>query len=141
MITEEIMKTRYTVALAMLAGIGLGTIAVQGLHAQAKAPVYYVSEIDVRDADTYAKEYAPKAQAIIKAAGGRFVAVGGVGGNLAGRMTTFEGEAPKRLTIQVWDSLEKIKAWRDSKEFAEIRKVGEKYATFSRGFAIEGVPQ
>ena len=135
------MKTRYTVALAMLAGIGLGTIAVQGLHAQAKAPVYYVSEIDVRDADTYAKEYAPKAQAIIKAAGGRFVAVGGVGGNLAGRMTTFEGEAPKRLTIQVWDSLEKIKAWRDSKEFAEIRKVGEKYATFSRGFAIEGVPQ
>jgi len=28
----------------------------------------------------------------------------------------------KRVTIQVWDSLEKIKAWRDSKEFAEIRR-------------------
>jgi heme-degrading monooxygenase HmoA len=75
------------------------------------------------------------------AAGGRFVAVGGVAGNLAGKLTTFEGEAPKRVTIQVWDSLEKIKAWRDSKEFAEIRKVGEKYATFSHGFAVEGVPQ
>jgi len=28
----------------------------------------------------------------------------------------------KRVTIRVWDSLEKIKAWRDSKEFAEIRR-------------------
>jgi uncharacterized protein (DUF1330 family) len=135
------MRSNFRIATVMLAGVALGALAVEGLHAQAKPPVYYVSEIDVRDADTYAKEYAPKAQAIIKAAGGRFVAVGGVAGNLAGRLTTFEGEAPKRVTIQVWDSLEKIKAWRDSKEFAEIRKVGEKYATFSRGFAVEGVPQ
>jgi hypothetical protein len=37
--------------------------------------------------------------------------------------------------------VEKIKAWRDGKEFAEIRKVGEKYATFRRGFTVEGVPQ
>ena len=135
------MRSNFRISTVMLAGVALGALAVEGLHAQAKPPVYYVSEIDVRDADTYAKEYAPKAQAIIKAAGGRFVAVGGVAGNLAGRLTTFEGEAPKRVTIQVWDSLEKIKAWRDSKEFAEIRKVGEKYATFSRGFAVEGVPQ
>jgi uncharacterized protein (DUF1330 family) len=127
--------------MVLLAGVGIGSLAVQGLHAQAKAPVYYISEIDVRDPDAYAKEYAPKAQAIIKAAGGRFLAVGGVAGNLAGNLTAFEGEAPKRVTLQVWDSVEKIKAWRASPEFAEIRKVGEKYATFSRGFAVEGVPQ
>jgi hypothetical protein len=30
------MKTRYTVALSMLAGATLGAAAVQGLHAQAK---------------------------------------------------------------------------------------------------------
>jgi len=30
------MKAQYTVALSMLAGIGLGAVAVQGLHAQAK---------------------------------------------------------------------------------------------------------
>jgi hypothetical protein len=29
------MKTRYTVAFAMLVGIGIGAVAVQGLHAQA----------------------------------------------------------------------------------------------------------
>jgi uncharacterized protein (DUF1330 family) len=135
------MRSSYRSAMVLLAGVALGGLAVQGLRAQTKPPVYYVSEIDVHDADAYAKEYAPKAQAVIKAAGGRFVAVGGVAGNLAGKLTTFEGAAPKRVTIQVWDSLEKIKAWRDSKEFAEIRKVGEKYATFSHGFAIEGVPQ
>jgi len=36
------MKTQYTVALSMLAGIGLGAVAVQGLHAQAKPPAYLV---------------------------------------------------------------------------------------------------
>ena len=135
------MRTSHRNAMILLAGVALGGLAVQGLHAQAKPPVYYVSEIDVRDPDTYAKEYAPKAQAIIKAAGGRFVAVGGVGGNLAGTLTAFDGDAPKRVTVQVWDSLEKIKAWRESKDFVEVRKIGEKYATFSRAFAVEGVPQ
>jgi uncharacterized protein (DUF1330 family) len=135
------MRFNPGIAMVLLAGVAPGGLAVEGLHAQAKAPVYYVSEIDVRDADSYAKDYVPKAQALIKAAGGRFVAVGGVGENLAGRLTAFDGDAPKRVTIQVWDSLEKIKAWRDSKDFADIRKVGEKYATFSRGYAVEGVPQ
>ena len=135
------MKSNYKIGMVLLAGVTMGGLAVEGLHAQAKMPVYYVSEIDVRDVDAYSKDYAPKAQALIKSAGGRFVAIGGVAGNLAGNLTAFDGDAPKRMTVSVWDSLEKIKAWRDSKEFAEIRKVGEKYATFSRGFAVEGVPQ
>ena len=87
------MKTSYTVTLAMLAGFGLGSVAVQGLHAQAKPPVYYISEISVTDLDGYTKEYAPKVQ-----------------------------------------------AWRNSAEYKELRKIGDKYATF-RAFAVEGVPQ
>jgi hypothetical protein len=59
------VKTHYTVLLAMLAGIGLGATAIQGLHAQAKPPIYYISEIDVTDPDAYAKEYSPKAQAMM----------------------------------------------------------------------------
>ena len=47
---------------------------VNGLHAQAKTPLYLVSEIDVTNPEAYGKEYAPKSQALIKAAGGRFVA-------------------------------------------------------------------
>jgi hypothetical protein len=33
------MKTRYTIASTMLPGFGLGAVAVQGLHAQAKPPL------------------------------------------------------------------------------------------------------
>ena len=42
------MKTRYTVALSMIAGAALGAAAIQGLHAQAKPPVYAVAEITVK---------------------------------------------------------------------------------------------
>ena len=134
------MKTHYTVTLAMVAGFGLGAVAVQGLHAQAKAPVYYVAQIDVTDPDAYAKEYAPKAQALIKASGGRFVAIGGAAGAGAGKVTAFDGEAPKRTTVQVWDSMEQYQAYRNSPAFKEARQIGEKYAKF-RTFAVEGVPQ
>jgi len=128
------MKTYYTVTLAMLAGIGIGAAAVQSLHAQAKPPVYYVAEIDVTDIEGYTKEYAPKVQAIIKAAGGRLLAAGQ-------KVTAFEGEPPKsRVAIQQWESIEKIQAWRNSAENKEVRKIGDKYAKF-RSFAIEGLPQ
>jgi hypothetical protein len=34
--------------------------------------------------------------------------------------------------------MEQIRAWRDSAEYKENRKIGDKYATF-RFFAIEGL--
>jgi uncharacterized protein (DUF1330 family) len=103
-----------------------GAAAMQGLHAQAKPPIYYVAEFDVTNPDAYAKEYVPKAQAIIKAAGGRFLAIGGVAGGA--KVTVFDGTAPKRVVVQVWDSMEKIEAWRSNPEYKEA--IGEKYATF-----------
>jgi uncharacterized protein (DUF1330 family) len=133
------MKTQYTVALAMLAGFGLGAAAVQGLHAQAKPPVYYVAEIDVTNPDAYGKEYAPKAQALIKSHGGKFLAIGGTAGATA-QITGFDGVAPKRAVVQVWDSMEKIQAWRNDPEYKKLREIGDKYAKF-RSFAIEGMPQ
>jgi uncharacterized protein (DUF1330 family) len=133
------MKTQYAVALAIATGFGLGAAAVQGLHAQAKPPVYFITEIDVSNPEAYAKEYAPKAQATIKAAGGRFLAIGGSGASGA-KVTAFDGEAPKRAVVQVWDSLEKIQAWYNSADYKETRKIGDKYATF-RSFAVEGMPQ
>ena len=131
------MKPRYTLALAA-AGFGLGALAVEGLHAQAKPPVYYIAEIDVTNPDAYAKEYAPKAQAIIKASGGRFLAIGGAAAGT--KVTAFDGEAPKRVVVQVWDSMEKIQAWRANPEYQELRKTGDKYAKF-RSFAVEGLPE
>ena len=128
------MKTRYTVTLAAIAGFGLGAVAIEGLHAQAKPPVYYIAEIDVTNLDAYLKEYTPMAQATIKKAGGRVLAAGQ-------KVTAIEGQPPKpRVAVLMWDSMEKMQAWRNLKEFKENRKIGDKYAKF-RSFAIEGVPQ
>ena len=97
-------------------------------------PSYYIAEVDVTNVDAYTKEYAPKAQALIKASGGRVLAAGQ-------QVTAIEGAPPKpRVAVLVWDSMEKIRAYRDSAEYKEIRKIGDKYATF-RVFTVEGLPQ
>ena len=70
------MKQYVGLGLAMLAGTVIGAAAVSGLHAQAKPPVYLVSEIDVTNPEAYGAEFAPKAQATVKAAGARFIAIG-----------------------------------------------------------------
>ena len=129
------MHTRYTVALAMVAGMGVGAVAVEGLHAQGKPVVYTVNEIQITDMDAYTKEYAPLGQAGIRNAGGKRLA--------SGPAIALSGAtvAPStRLTIQAWDSMEKAIAYRSSTEFKKSREVGEKYAKF-RSLAVEGLPQ
>jgi uncharacterized protein (DUF1330 family) len=128
------MKTRYTVALAVISGFGLGALTVEGLRAQANPPIYVIAEIDVQNIEAYTKEYAPRAQALIKKHGGRFLAAGQ-------KVTSLEGAPPKpRVAIQQWESMQKIKAWRDDPEYWELRKIGNKYATF-RTITVEGMPQ
>lgn len=138
--SDYVMKTYYTVTLAMLAGAAFGGAAVQTIHAQAKPPVYFVAEISVTNPQAYGKEYAPRAQASIKAAGGKLIALGGAGGAGAQMVKGFDGEPPKRAAIQVWDSMEKLEAWYNSADYQAARKIGMKYATF-HSYAIEGRPQ
>ena len=128
------MKQYLGIALGMVAGGFLGAAAVTGLHAQAKAPVYSVTEIDVTNIDAYTKEYAPLAQASIKKSGGKLLAAGQ-------KVTSLEGAPPKaRVAIQVWDSLEQVQAWRNSADYKAARMIGDKYAKF-RAFTVEGLPQ
>src|SRR4029077_20814770 len=125
------MKTKYTVALAMLAGMAVGAVAVQTLHAQAKPPVYMVALNEVTDADRYANEYVRPAQASVKAHGGVYVAVG--------PGTLIEGDLPKGpVVILRWDSLEALKAWKDSPEFVASHQIVMKYAKFNI-VAVNGV--
>ncbi len=133
------MRLHHKIAAAMLAGALLGAVAVEGLHAQMKSPVYYIVEIDVGNPDAYASEFASKAQAMIKKSGGRFLAVGGAGSSV-GKVTALEGDPPKRVVVQLWDSVDQLKAWRASPEYEEIRKIGEQYAKF-RSFAVDSLPQ
>ena len=74
------MKQYLGLGIGLIAGTLIGAAAISGLHAQAKAPVYLITEIDVSNPDAYGKEFAPKAQATIKAAGAKFILIGGAGG-------------------------------------------------------------
>src|SRR5262249_32936925 len=98
-------------------------------------PIYQISEIEVSNPDAYLKEYAPKARAIITAAGGRTLAAGQ-------NVTRVEGDAPKtRVTLTAWDSMEKFLGYRNSAEYKDLRAtVGDKYAKF-RSCTVEGVAQ
>jgi uncharacterized protein (DUF1330 family) len=128
------MKPNYKIAAAMLASAALGALAVQGLHAQAKPPVYQVSLIDVKNADAYAKDYVPTVRAAIKASGGRAIAA-------SAKVTPIEGDAPKtRVAITQWDSAEQLQALRNTAAFKDARKIGDQYATFN-SFLVEGVSQ
>jgi uncharacterized protein (DUF1330 family) len=53
-------------------------------------------------------------------------------------VTAFDGEAPNRVTVQIWDSVDQLQAYRNSADYKEARKIGEKYAKF-RIFAVEGL--
>jgi uncharacterized protein (DUF1330 family) len=134
------MKRLLSPVLCVLAGVGIGGAAVQTLHAQAKPPVYVVTEITVTNPQAYGKEYAPKVQAIIKASGGEIIALGGSAGAGAGTVKGLEGTPPKRVAIQKWDSMDKLMAWWDSKEYKEVRRIGNKYAKF-RVFTVDGRAQ
>ena len=128
------MKSNYKLAIAMLAGFGLGAAAVQGLHAQAKPPAYVISEIDVVDKDAYAKEYLPLAQKALRDSGQKQLAAGG-------KTAALSGESPKaRIVLSVFESLEKAQAAYTSPAYLEARKIGDKYAKL-RIFAVEGLPQ
>lgn len=128
------MRTHYSVPLAMAAGIAIGAAAVQTLHAQAKPPVYVVTEIDVTNVDAYTKEYVPAVRPILAKSGGKLVAV-------SQNPTSLEGAPQKsRVAINVYDNLEKAKASREAADYKEVRKIGDKYATF-RAYVVEGLPQ
>ena len=131
------MKTHVTIALSMVTGIVVGAVGVQGLHAQSKPKVYLINEIDVTDPDKYGAEFTPKAQASVRSSGAQFLVIGGVGGASAKPIHAVEGTPPKRMTVQVWDSLEAINKWYNSPEYQDALRVGHKYAKFRR-YAVEG---
>jgi uncharacterized protein (DUF1330 family) len=128
------MKTRYAVALSILAGVALGAAAVQALHAQAKPIAYVVAEIDVTNPEPYEKEYVPIAAKAITDGGGKYLVRGG-------ETAAMYGEPPKpRIAVMAFESMEKAQAAFNSSAYQEAKKVGDKYANF-RIYAVEGVSQ
>ena len=128
------MKTRYTVAVSVLAGLAVGAAAVQALHAQAGPPAYVVAEIEVTNLTPYDREYVPVAMKAIADGGGKYIVRGG-------ESAAFYGEPPKgRIAIMAFDSMEDAKAAFNSPAYKAAKKIGDKYADF-RIYAVEGLPR
>jgi uncharacterized protein (DUF1330 family) len=125
------MDTKFKVALAAVVGGMLGAAGMQALHAQAKPPVYTIAEITITNQEAYTKEYLPVVQAINKKNGGKLLAA-------SSTVTPLSGTPPKRVAINVWDSMEQLQASRNTDEFKKARAIGDKYATF-REYAVEGL--
>ena len=127
------MKTYTTVVLAAVAGAAIGGLAVQGLHAQTKLPTaYYIAEIDVTNEDVYNKQWMPKVDETVKAAGGVYLV-------RSTNIERIEGAAPKRLLISKWEDIDKLTAWRESQAYMKTLPLLDKAAKSVRSYAVEGL--
>lgn len=126
------MRNSAKVGLGMCAGFGLGVIAVQAIHAQAQPPAYVISEIDVTDAEAYAKEYVPLANKALADSGQKRLAFGS-------KTISISGTPPaSRIVLSVFENLDKAKAAYTSPAYLEARKIGDQYGKL-RIFAVEGI--
>ena len=125
-------------SLIMLACVAAGALGSRALQGQERPPAYLIGQIDVSDPEGYANEYLPKAREIIKAHGGRLIASGGAAAS-GSQVIAVDGEAPKRVIIYMYPSLEALLAWRNDPAYVEVRRIGEKYASYHT-FAVQGAP-
>jgi len=125
------MKTRYTVALTLLAGIAIGAAAVQGLHAQAKLKAYSVSEFETFD-NAAQGAYLPSARQAIEAHHGKALRTA------AGRVVQIEGAAPpKNVGIVEWDSVDDALAFYKSDAWKAMQPQRDKAYKLIRRYVVE----
>jgi uncharacterized protein (DUF1330 family) len=126
------MRSNFKIAMVLLAGVAIGAIAAEGLHAQgAKLKAYSVFEGDILDASAQAT-YLPAARKAIEAAHGRALRTA------AGRVVRIEGEpAPKSVGIVEWDSLDEAVAFYKSKAWTDLAPQRDKAVKMMRRYVVE----
>jgi uncharacterized protein (DUF1330 family) len=129
------MKRLLVPGLTMLAGVAIGATAIQGLHAQAKPPAYYVIPVlKMNDAAGFKTGVIDKANASaaeMTAAGGQWVV-------RSDKFTSLDGNPPVRLVIIKFDSVEKAQAFYNTPAQKEINAARMK-TTDSLSFIVEGM--
>jgi uncharacterized protein (DUF1330 family) len=126
------MRSNFRIAMILFAGVAIGAIAVQGLHAQgAKLKAYVVSESDVLDAKALTA-YLPAARKAIAEAHGRSLLTA------AGRVVQIEGGSPSgSVGIVEWDSLDHAVAFYKSKAWTDLAPQRDKAVKVVRRFVVE----
>jgi hypothetical protein len=70
------MKPHYVLSATLVSGLAIGAVLTTALRAQSTPPAYVVAEVVVHDADTFARDYAPKIAGTLQPYGGRILTSG-----------------------------------------------------------------
>ena len=126
------MRSNFRIAMVLFAGVTIGAIAVQGLHAQgAKPKAYAISENDVLDAKAQTA-FLPAARKAIAEAHGRSLLTA------QGRVVQIEGSSPpKSVGIVEWDSVDDAVAFYKSKAWTDLAPQRDKAVKVIRRFVVE----
>jgi uncharacterized protein (DUF1330 family) len=124
------MKVQYSMTL--LAGIAIGAVAFQGLHAQgAKQKAYSISELEILDASAHAA-YVPVARKALEAAHGRSLRT------TTGRIAQIDGApAPMNVALVEWDSVDDALAFYKSKAWTDLAPQRDKGTKAIRRYVVE----
>jgi uncharacterized protein (DUF1330 family) len=112
--------------ITLLAGMAIGAVLTAGVaQLQAQSPaastrpaVFVITLQNITDQAKYDKDYAPAVTKSIKDSGGRFIVRGG-------EVTSLAGEAPKRVVILGFESMEEVKKWQGSSEYKALLPIRE----------------
>lgn len=126
------MKSNFKIAMVLLAGVAIGAIAVQGLHAQgAKLKAYAVSESEILDASAQAT-YLTAARKALEAANAHTLRTA------AGRVVQIEGgPPPKSVGIIEWNSVDEAVAFYKSKAWTDLAPQRDKAVKVTRRYVVE----
>jgi uncharacterized protein (DUF1330 family) len=128
------MKKLFGPGLGIMAGIAIGAAAIQGLHAQAKPPVYVVIPIlKINDAAAFKAGVLDKGKestAAATAQGGHYII-------RSQKFTKLDGTPPERLIVVAFDSVEKAQAYVNSPALKDVTAARLK-STNSLSFIVEG---
>jgi uncharacterized protein (DUF1330 family) len=133
------MNTNHKLMLAVLAGVSMGLVAAQAIHAQQPkpTPAYVIAEVEadptkIQD-PAASRRYAEEAPKSLAAFSGQYMVRGG------GKIQTLEGEAPKGYIVVIgFESVEKARGWYYSPAYEAIKPIRQN-STKSRIFIVEGV--
>jgi uncharacterized protein (DUF1330 family) len=124
------MRIPYKTGLAMLLSAGLGAVAIEALHAQAKPKAYYVAEVEVTG--QLAADLMSRTRSAIEAHHGHSLRT------LNGRVIPIDGSTPpKNVALVEWDSVEDALSFYKSAAWTDGDAAREKAQKTLRRYIVE----
>ena len=129
------MTARYKIGLVMSACVALGALGSEALHGEARPPAYLIGQITSAIPLGTPKNTSRKPERSSRRTVG--VCCSCRRGCDRLQVVAIDGEAPKRVVIYMYPSMEALQAWRNDPAYVQVRGIGEKYAKYHT-FAVEG---